>query len=63
MRRIRPAIAGVGGCTRIFREKLRPCAVEVQMGPVLDGAASHRRDVPSERSVRVALEAFIAGEG
>jgi myo-inositol-1-phosphate synthase len=41
-------------CTAVFQEKLPAWGVTVQMGPVLDGVATHMLDAPAERAFRVA---------
>ncbi len=53
-RPLEEAIFAPPNCTTVFQEKLPAYGVEVQMGPVMDGVASHMADCPEERAFRVA---------
>jgi myo-inositol-1-phosphate synthase len=46
-------------CTKIFCEKLPATGVTVQMGPVLDGIASHMARYPADRAFRVSNAAPV----
>lgn len=46
-------------CTTVFQEKLPAWGVSVQMGPVLDGVASHMSEAPPERAFRVADQGAV----
>jgi myo-inositol-1-phosphate synthase len=48
------ALLAPPNCTQIFQEKLPPYEVRVQMGPVLDGVASHMADYDEDRAFRAA---------
>ncbi len=41
-------------CTQVFQRELADYGVTVQMGPVLDGVASHMRDYADDRAFRIA---------
>jgi myo-inositol-1-phosphate synthase len=41
-------------CTRIFYSRIPNLGVKVKMGPVLDGAASHMKEYPKEKTFLVA---------
>jgi myo-inositol-1-phosphate synthase len=43
-------------CTAIFKREVSDFDVTVQMGPVLDGVATHMNDYPEDRAFRVADE-------
>jgi len=48
------ALLAPPNCTKIFQEKLPDYEVRVQMGPVLDGVASHMADYDEDKAFRVA---------
>jgi myo-inositol-1-phosphate synthase len=48
------ALVAPPNCTKIFQEKLPDYEVRVQMGPVLDGVASHMADYDEDKAFRVA---------
>ena len=48
------ALLAPPNCTKLFQEKLPDYEVRVQMGPVLDGVASHMADYDEDRAFRVA---------
>jgi len=48
------AVFAPPNCTSVFQGKLPAWGVEVQMGPCLDGVASHMADAPEDRAFRVA---------
>ncbi len=50
------AIFALPNCTKTFCKDIPKMNVEVQMGPVLDGIASHMKDYPPERSFVVSKE-------
>ena len=50
------AVFAPPNCTTVFHRELRSYGVTVQMGPVLDGVASHMRDYPDGQAFRVADE-------
>jgi len=43
-------------CTLWFVNKLSPAKIKVQMGPVLDGVASHMKDYPEDRTFVVSKQ-------
>ncbi len=43
-------------CTKIFQKEMAKMDVEVKMGPVLDGVASHMKDYPEDRTFVVSKE-------
>jgi myo-inositol-1-phosphate synthase len=51
-RPVEEAIFAEPNCTMIFEAKPPVSDVEVQMGPVLDGVASHMADYPEDRAFR-----------
>jgi myo-inositol-1-phosphate synthase len=53
-RPLEEAILAPPNCTAVFQEKLRPGGTHVQMGPVLDGVATHMASYPADRAFRVA---------
>jgi myo-inositol-1-phosphate synthase len=53
-RPVEEAIFAAPNCTLVFEAKPPVSDVEVQMGPVLDGVASHMADYPEERAFRPA---------
>jgi len=48
------AVFAEPNCTRVFQSTLSVSGVEVQMGPVLDGVASHMHDYPADKAFRPA---------
>jgi myo-inositol-1-phosphate synthase len=48
------AVFASPNCTTVFQRELPPYGVTVQMGPVLDGVASHMQDYPDDQAFRVA---------
>lgn len=50
------AIFALPNCTKIFCKNIPNLGVKVQMGPVLDGVASHMKDYPEAQTFVVAKE-------
>ena len=50
------AIFSPPNCTKIFCKEIPKMGVEVKMGPVMDGVASHMKDYPRDKSFSVSNE-------
>ncbi|RLA11715.1 MAG: inositol-3-phosphate synthase, partial [Gammaproteobacteria bacterium] len=46
------AVFAAPNCAQVFAPKLPTSGVEVQMGPVLDGLASHMANYPASEAIR-----------
>lgn len=53
-RPLEEAVFAKPNCTTVFQRELPDYGVTVQMGPVLDGVASHMKDYPDDQAFRVA---------
>ena len=54
-RPVEEAVFARPNCTLVFHRDIPPTGVAVQMGPILDGVASHMRDYPDDDAFRPAM--------
>jgi myo-inositol-1-phosphate synthase len=53
------AIFAAPNCAQVFASELPASGVEVQMGPVLDGVASHMENYPESEAIRVSEHSAV----
>jgi len=58
-RDVADAIMALPNCTKVFCRDVKKTGVNVQMGPVLDGVASHMKDYPEDKTFAVSGKKLV----